>query len=81
MILKVDPNMLARSVFFCRLKDIRNHSLESPLYRISGPHPATAAILLWNTVYLERAVQARRPESRDTTRRSCRNFRPVVGHT
>ncbi|MGF6781565.1 Tn3 family transposase [Paraburkholderia sp. GAS334] len=57
--MKIDRNGLARSVLFCRHGEIRDHSFESPLYRVSGPHPATAAILLWNTVEIERAVQAR----------------------
>ena len=51
-------NALVRSVFFYRLGEIRDRSFESQRYRASGLNLVTAAIVLWNTVYLERAVQA-----------------------
>jgi hypothetical protein len=51
-------NALARSVFFYRLGEIRDRSFESQRYRASGLNLVTAGIVLWNTVYLERAVQA-----------------------
>lgn len=51
-------NALARAVFFGRLGEIRDRSFEQQRYRASGLNLATAAIVLWNTVYLERAVQA-----------------------
>jgi TnpA family transposase len=52
-------NALARSVFFYRLGEIRDRSFEQQRYRASGLNlVVTAAIVLWNTVYLERAVQA-----------------------
>lgn len=51
-------NALARSVFFYRLGEIRDRSFEQQRYRASGLNLVTAAIVLWNTVYLERAVQA-----------------------
>src|ERR1700754_112360 len=50
-------NALARSVFFYRLGEIRDRSFEAQRYRASGLNLVTAAIVLWNTVYLERAVQ------------------------
>jgi hypothetical protein len=53
-------NALARSVFFYRLGEIRDRSFEPQRYRASGLNLVTAAIVLWNTVYLERAVQAMR---------------------
>ena len=52
--------MLARAVFFCRLGEIRDRSFEQQRYRASGLNLVTAAIVLWNTVYLERAVAALR---------------------
>ena len=51
-------NALARAVFFCRLGEIRDRSFEQQRYRASGLNLVTAAIVLWNTVYLERATQA-----------------------
>src|ERR1700730_11907608 len=51
-------NALARAVFFYRLGEIRDRSFEQQQYRASGLTLATAAIALWNTVYLERATNA-----------------------
>lgn len=53
-------NALARAVFFNRLGEIRDRSFEQQRYRASGLNLVTAAIVLWNTVYLERAIQALR---------------------
>jgi TnpA family transposase len=51
-------NALARAVFFNRLGEMRDRSFENQRYRASGLNLVTAAIVLWNTVYLERAIQA-----------------------
>ncbi|WP_432277248.1 Tn3 family transposase, partial [Escherichia coli] len=51
---------LARAVFFNRLGEIRDRSFERQRYRASGLNLVTAAIVLWNTVYLERAAHALR---------------------
>lgn len=51
-------NALARAVFFNRLGEIRDRSFEQQRYRASGLNLVTAAIVLWNTVYLERATLA-----------------------
>ncbi len=51
-------NALARAVFLCRLGEIRDRSFEQQRYRASGLTLVTAAIALWNTVYIERAVRA-----------------------
>ena len=53
-------NALARAVFFYRLGEIRDRSFEQQRYRASGLNLITAAIVLWNTVYLERATAALR---------------------
>jgi TnpA family transposase len=50
-------NALARAVFFNRLGEIRDRSFEQQRYRASGLNLVTAAIVLWNTVYLEKAVE------------------------
>ncbi|WP_458646301.1 Tn3 family transposase [Enterobacter hormaechei] len=49
-----------RAVFFNRLGEIRDRSFEQQRYRASGLNLVTAAVVLWNTVYLERAAHALR---------------------
>ena len=49
-------NALARAVFFNRLGELRDRSFENQRYRASGLNLVIAAIVLWNTTYLERAV-------------------------
>ena len=53
-------NALARAVFFNRLGEIRDRRFEQQRYRASGLNLVTAAVVLWNTVYLERAAHALR---------------------
>lgn len=49
-------NALARAVFFNRLGEMRDRSFENQLYRASGLNLLVAAIILWNTRYLEAAL-------------------------
>ncbi|MGO4587129.1 Tn3 family transposase [Arthrobacter sp. 2RAF6] len=49
-------NTLARAVFFNRLGEIRDRSFEQQRYRASGLNLLTAAIILWNTVYVDRTI-------------------------
>lgn len=51
-------NALARAVFMHRLGEIRDRGLENQSYRASGLTLLTAAITLWNTVYIERAIES-----------------------
>ena len=51
---------MARAVFFNRLGEIRDRSFEPQRYRASGLNLVTAAIVLWNTVYLERVAHGLR---------------------
>jgi TnpA family transposase len=53
-------NALARAVFFNRLGEMRDRSFENRRYRASGLNLVVAAVILWNTVYLERATRALR---------------------
>lgn len=55
-------NSLARAVFFYRLGEIRDRSYENQRYRASGLNLVVAAITLWNSVYLERAIAASRQQ-------------------
>ena len=58
-------NALARAVFLNRLGEIRDRSFENQRYRASGLNLVVAAIVLWNTVYLERGMQALRDAGQD----------------
>lgn len=58
-------NALARAVFFNRLGEIRDRSFEHQRYRASGLNLLTAAIVHWNTVYLERAIDTLREKTPD----------------
>ncbi len=74
-------NSLARAVFFNRLGEIRDRSFEQQRYRASGLNLVTAAIVLWNTVYLERATRGwSRPASRWTAS-CCNSCRRWAGST
>ena len=44
--------------FGTRLGELGDRSFENQRYRASGLNLEVAAIVLWNTVYLERAVQS-----------------------
>ena len=57
--------MLARAVFFNRLGEIRDRSFEQQSYLASDLNLITAAIVLWNTVYIERAVNALRDQGQE----------------
>ena len=49
-------NALARAVCFHRLGRLRDRATKTQQYRASGLATVTAAIALWNTVYLGRAL-------------------------
>ena len=66
-------NSLARAIFFYRLGEMRDRSFESQAFRASGLNFLVAAIIIWNTVYLERAL--------DELRGRGRNVSPdLIGH-
>lgn len=54
-------NALARAVFFHRLGEIRDRSFDQQRHRASGLSLVIAAIVLWNTAYLERACPGSSP--------------------
>jgi Tn3 transposase DDE domain len=58
------------AIFFYRLGGIRDRSFEQQQYRASELTLTTAAIALWNTVYLERATNALREKGYPVTLRS-----------
>lgn len=53
-------NALARAVFLNRLGEMRDRGFEHQNHRACGLNLVVAAITLWNTVYLERALEALR---------------------
>jgi hypothetical protein len=66
-------NALARAVFFYRFEKQR--------YRASGLILVTAAIVLWNTVYMERATGALRGHGHLADDRYCNTCRRLAGNT
>lgn len=50
-------NALARAVCFHRLGRIRDRDAESRQHRASGLNLVVAAIILWNTIYMDRAIR------------------------
>ena len=61
-------------VFFNRLGEIRDRSFEQQRHRASGLNLVTAAIVLWNTVYLERAVRAIRQHNQRLDETLCKHL-------
>jgi TnpA family transposase len=55
---------LARAIFFNRLGELRDRSFEHQRYRARGLNLLVAAVVLWNTVYLSRAIRALREQGR-----------------
>jgi TnpA family transposase len=53
-------NALARAVFFHRLGEIRDRNFDQQRHRASGLSLVIAAIVLWNTTYLQRCVESLR---------------------
>ena len=70
-------NALARAVFFNRLGEMRDRSFEHQRYRASGLNLLVAAIVLWNTVYLERAIHALREHGRKIDDKLLQNLSPL----
>lgn len=65
-------NALSRAVCFHRLGRLRDRTAEAQQHRASGLALVTAAIALWNTVYLGRALDALR-------QRGSRRLRAMTG--
>jgi TnpA family transposase len=64
-------NALARAIYFCRLGEMRDRSFENQFFRASGLNLLVAAIILWNTKYLDvayRELRQGRPINEDLLR-------------
>jgi len=70
-------NTLARAVCFNRLGEIRDKTYELQRHRASGLNLVVAAIILWNTVYLERAVRFLKEQGRPLDEGLLRHVAPV----
>ena len=70
-------NALARAVFLNRLNKMRDRSFENQRYRASGLNLVVAAIVLWNTVYLERAVRALRDSGKKVDEKLLPHMSPL----
>jgi TnpA family transposase len=70
-------NSLARAVLLNRLGEIRDRSFENQRYRASGLNLVVSPIVLWNTTYLERAVQALRDSGKDVNDRLLPHLSPL----
>ncbi len=70
-------NSLARAVFLHRLGKVQDRSFENQSYRASGLNLVIAAIALWNTVYLERAVEQLKADGMEITEEQLRHLSPL----
>jgi TnpA family transposase len=70
-------NALARAVFFNRLGELRDRSFENQRYRASGLNLVVAAITLWNTVYLDRAISALRDDGQEVDEALLHHLSPL----
>ncbi len=70
-------NALARAVFFNQLGEIRDRSFEQQRYRASGLNLVTAAIVLWNTIYLKKAVEILRKQGIEVDDKLLQHISPL----
>ena len=70
-------NTLAKAVCFNRLGELRDRSFEAQRHRASGLNLVVAAIILWNTVYLDRAIGALRQQGHQVDDGLLKHVAPV----
>ncbi len=70
-------NALRRAVFFNRLGEIRDRSYENQRHRASGLNLLVAAIILWNTTYLQRAVDHLREQGQQPAAGDLAHLSPL----
>lgn len=70
-------NALARAVFFHRLGELRDRTHGNQRHRACGLNLVVAAIVLWNTVYLERAVAALRESGQAASEEALAQLSPL----
>lgn len=72
-------NTLARAIFFNCLGKMRERSFENQRYRDSGLNFVIAAIVLWNTVYLERAIRHMKDSGQQVDESLLKHLSPPLG--
>lgn len=70
-------NALARAIYFCRLGEMRDRTFENQFFRASGLNLLVAAIILWNTTYLEAAYRELRRQGRSINEDLLRHVAPL----
>ncbi|WP_102981273.1 Tn3 family transposase [Chryseobacterium scophthalmum] len=70
-------NALARAVYFNRFGEVRERSFENQRYKASGLNLVTAAIVLWNTVYIEKAVQYLKEQGEEINEELLHHLSPL----
>lgn len=70
-------NALARAVFFNRLGEMRDRSFEQQCYRASGLNLVIAATILWNTVYVDKAIQSLKAHSQNVDEKLLQHLSPL----
>ncbi len=70
-------NALARALFMGRLGELRDRTRENQSHRASGLNLLTAAIVLWNTVYLSKAVEQLTAEGKTPPDELLRHVSPL----
>ncbi len=68
---------LTRAVHFNRLGEIRDRTFENQLHRASGLNLVVGAIILWNTVYIEKAVDYLRKTDKDFNEELIKHLSPL----
>ena len=64
-------------MFLNRLGQLRDRSFENQRYRASGLNLVVAAIVLWNTVYLKRAVRVLPDSGKDVDDKLLPHLSPL----
>ncbi len=70
-------NALSRALSFNRLGEIRDKNFEDQRYRASGLTLVTAAIVLWNTVYLDRIITEMKEHGHQVDERLLQYLSPL----
>jgi len=70
-------NGLARAVCIHRLGRIRDRSLDDQRYRASALNLVVSAIILWNTIYIEQAVNYLREQGWQITEQHLNHLTPL----
>lgn len=68
---------LARAVCFHRLGEIRDRSYEDQLHRVNGLQLLISVIVIWNTVYIEKAIELLRSQGMEIPEEYVQHISPL----